>query len=94
VACAQKLAAFAQECTPASQFSNTAAFASLHGLAMLIAIGERIAAQIASRAGVPTVQTLYDRLSEIPNREPAGPKFGSRQEIQRRIQKSRQHLEE
>jgi hypothetical protein len=72
-ACAPKLAALAQECAPAGQFSNTAAFASLNGLATLLAIGERMAAQIASRAGQPTAQTLYDRLSEIPNRAPARP---------------------
>jgi hypothetical protein len=72
-ACAKKLAALAQECTPTGQFSNTAAFASLNGLATVLAIGERMAAQIDSRAGQPTVQTIYDRLREIPNREPAEP---------------------
>jgi hypothetical protein len=72
-ACAKKLAALAQECTPTGQFSNTAAFANLNGLATVLAIGERMAAQIDSRAGQPTVQTIYDRLREIPNREPADP---------------------
>jgi hypothetical protein len=67
--CAQRLVELANECAGSTgRGSRVLAFTSLNGLAMLMAIGERMAAQIASRSSGPTIRTLYDRLIEIPNR--------------------------
>jgi hypothetical protein len=37
---------------------------------LLMALGERVSAQIQSRFGEVTIQGLYDRILEIPNRAP------------------------
>jgi hypothetical protein len=75
--CSKKLAAMALQCDPIKgEFSKQAAFSSLTGIAMVMAVGERLQAQISSRVADVTVQGLYDRLTEIPNRDVA-PKAGS-----------------
>jgi hypothetical protein len=68
-ACARELVRLADECAPVvGRGSTRIAFTSLNGLAMGMAIGEQMAAQMVSRTGAPTIGTLYDRLREIPNR--------------------------
>lgn len=72
-ACSKKLVALALECGPNTALSRDVAFSSLTGTAMLMALAERMTAQIKSRASEPTIQGVYDRLIEIPNRDPADP---------------------
>ncbi|MFO1050440.1 MAG: hypothetical protein U1E52_21385 [Geminicoccaceae bacterium] len=69
-ACSDALKAMAMGCAPSSALTDGVAFSAVTGLALLMALGERISAQIQSRFGEVTIQGLYNRILEIPDRAP------------------------
>ena len=69
-ACSDALTAMAMECAPGSTLTSNVAFSAVTGLALLMALGERVSTRIQSRFGEVTIQGLYNRILEIPNRVP------------------------
>jgi hypothetical protein len=58
------LRSLARECVVPGSKAGEVAFVRITGLAIVHALGEKIAAQLASRVGVPTFQGMHDRLAD------------------------------
>ncbi|MFO1068570.1 MAG: hypothetical protein U1E14_08610 [Geminicoccaceae bacterium] len=86
-ACHACLVAFASACGPTGELAQSAAFVGITGLAMTMALGERLGAQIHARANVPSVQGLYERISEVPAREYTQPNLATYQNYSTNYQK-------